>query len=234
VIVELIAESGDGKTHLSLLFSNPALADLTEMGESIEIVRKLYPDDWKSRYFRCKTFQHVRNALNQAHTDGRKTFIIETGSHLRLVIGEEALEDIQKDKAKRKSLHPTEWKYVNSEMSKFLSKLKEEYKMNLVISAQMDNEWKNKEMTGKRKNQSYPKMGHIADIRIFLKIKKVEIGETKTSKRVGQVIKIRLVDKLSEDYTKEIIFESDNDPSKLKAFKQIMSITKTDESRWVV
>lgn len=234
VIVELIAEASDGKTHLSLLFSNPALADLTEMGESVEIVRKLYPDDCDDRYFRCKTFQDVRTALNQAHIDGRKTFIIETGSHLRLIIGIEALQEIQKNKAQRSSLHPTEWKYVNAEMSKFLSKIKEEFKMNLIISAQMDDEWKKKEKTGKRKNQSYPKMDHIADIRLFIKVKEVEEGETTKKVRVGKVLKNRLVNKLSSDFTKEIMFESDNNPEALKSFKKILAITKIDESRWVM
>jgi len=234
VIVELIAESGDGKTHLSLLFSNPVLADLTEMGESIEIVRKLYPNDWKERYFRCKKFQDVRNVLNQCQADGRKTLIIETGHHLRYVAGLEALEDLQKDKKSRKNLHPTEWRYVNEEVAKLLSKAKEEMKINLVFTAQMDLEWVGGKSTGKRKNQSYPKMGHIADIRMFLKIKDFKEGEITVSKRVGQVIKIRLVDKLSEDYTKEIIFESDNDPKKLTSFKKILAITKIDESRWVM
>ena len=234
MILELIAEAGDGKTHLSLLFSNPALADLTEMGESVEIIMKLYPDDWKERYFRCKTFQDVRNALNQCKVDGRKTLIIETGHHMRYIAGAEALADLQKDKKSRKNLHPTEWRYVNEEVAKLLSKAKEEMKINLVFTAQMDLEWVAGKTTGKRKNQSYPKMGHIADIRIFLKIKEVIINEVKVKKRIGQVFKIRLVDKLSPDFTKEIVFESDNDPSELKSFKQILSITGVDESRWVM
>lgn len=234
VITELIGEAGDGKTHISLLFSNPILCDLTEIGESVEIVRKLYPEDWKDRYFRCKTFQCVRDALNQAHADGRKTIIIETGSHFRLIAGTEALEDLRKAKSQRKSLHPTEWKIVNEQVAKFLSKAKEEFKINVVFTAQMDDEWKGKEKTGKRKNESYPKMDHIADIRIFLKIKEVDIGGVKTKRRVGLIFKNRLVDKLSSEYVKEIIFERDDDPSELKTFRQIISVTRVDESRWVM
>ncbi|MHA3965039.1 MAG: AAA family ATPase [Candidatus Thorarchaeota archaeon SMTZ1-45] len=234
VITELVGEPTEGKTHIALLFSNPALADLTETGESVEIVKKLYPEDWSDRYFRCKTFQDVRNALNQAYKDGRKTLIIETGAHLRLIAGAEALEDLQKNKPERKNLHPTEWRYVNEEVAKFLSKSKEEYKMNIVFTAQMDDEWVNKEKTGKRKNESYPKMDHIADIRIFLKIKEVEIDKVMTYRRVGTVFKNRLDDKLSPDFVKQIIFERDNSPSELKTFKQILSITKVDEERWVM
>lgn len=236
LMTELISEAAVGKSHTSLLFSNPVLCDLTVGGKSRFNVQKLYPKDWESRYFRIVVYEDIIKALAKAHTDGRKTFIIETGTELRLLLGDKALKDLQKEKPQREALGTYEWKEANNLFKTIVGKCIEEYKMNLVITAELKDEWKSKEKTGRRERDGYPKMDFYCDLRLYMKIEEEITSvnpEKKVKKRVALVVKNGLIDSLSTEWIGSIELPYDNDPSKGETFKKIMELTKLQEERWV-
>ena len=241
VFVELIGEPSMSKTHTSLLFLDPILADLTLRGKSRIILEKLYPDDWKDRYFRIKSFDDLRKALDKAHEDGRRTLVIETGSDLRFMGGEEWLRELQKKRPDREALHPTEWKQVNSWVNEIINKIMEEYQISIVITAEMQDEWgkDNKGMsrtTGRRKRSGYPRMDFYADIRLYLKVETEVEGvnpEVVHKKRVALVAKNGFINQTSSDWIPKIELPEDNDPSELKTFRLIMELTQLPEERWL-
>ena len=235
VFIELIGEPSTGKTHISSLFSNPFLADLTVRAKSQFVLKKLYPEDWKDRYARLTVYKDLEDALVKAHNDGRKTFIIETGAELRLFLGIEALKLIQKDKPQRQSLGTYEWKKVNEMFKDLVEKCMITYKMNLIITAELKDEWKAKQLTGRRKRDGYPKMNFFADLRLLLKIEKVVTEpnpETVVQKRIAVVAKNGFISQLSDEWVDRIELPEDNDPSEGKTFGIIMKITGIDEERW--
>lgn len=234
VFVELIGEPSMSKTHTSLLFLDPVLADLTLRGKSKVILQKLYPDDWEDRYFRIKSFDDLRKALDKAREDGRRTFVIETGSDLRFMGGEEWLRELQKAKSSRKALHPTEWKAVNSWVNEIINKTVEEYQINLVITAEMQDEWKDSKTTGRRKRSGYPRMDFYTDIRLYLKVETDVEGvnpEVVHKKRVALVAKNGFKDQTSPDWVSKIELPYE-DPLTGETFKMIMGLTGLPEEKW--
>lgn len=237
IVAELIGEPSTGKTHISLLFFNPALADITLRGKSKFNVRKLYPEDWEERHFRIKSLEDLRAAVKKAYEDGRKTFIIETGADLRLLLGEAHLKEIQKKKSSRQELGTYEWKQVNKWFHEMIDELVEEYEMNFIITAEMKDEWKQKERTGRRARSGYPRTSFYCDLRLYLKIESIETGTDPVvveKTRVALIAKNGLMDSTSPDYVSKIILPRDNDPSELTTFRLIMGLTQLPEDRWVM
>lgn len=237
IVGELIGEASTGKTHTSLLFSNPALADLTLRGKSEINVQRLYPEDWEERYFRVRSLNDLKSAAKKAQEDGRATFIIETGSDLRLMLGEEHLKDLQKEKSSRKALHPTEWKQVNLWFAEIIEYLAETYKVNIILTAEMADEWKSNKPTGRRRRLGFPRTEFYCDLRLYLKIETKVTGanpEVVEKTRVAIIAKNGLVDSTSPDWIGKIILPRDNDPSELTTFRLIMELTQLPEDRWVM
>lgn len=221
------------KTHTSLLFSNPVLADLTLRGKSRVILQKLYPEDWEDRYFRIESYDDLRKALDKAHKDERGTFVIETGSDLRSMGGEEWLKELQKAKSQRKALHPTEWKQVNSWVNEIINKVMEEYQINLVITAEMQDEWKDGKTTGRRKRSGYPRMDFYADVRLYLKVETKVEGvnpEVVHKKRVAIVAKNGLRDQTSSEWVSKIELPYESPPTG-ETFKMIMELASLPEEK---
>lgn len=213
---ELIGEPATGKTHLAMLYSNPVLADLTLRGKSKVIVQKLYPEDWEDRYFRIKSFDDLRKALKKAHEDERDTLIIETGSDLRLMGGEEFLKELQKKKSERQTLHPTEWKAVNTWFNEIVNKAIEDYKMNLVLTAEMRDEWKSNKATGRRERSGFPRMDFYADLRLYLKVESKVTGvnpEVVEKKRIAIVAKNGFKDQTSSEWVGKIELTHEDPPT---------------------
>jgi len=237
IVAELIGESSTGKTHTSLLFSNPVLADITLRGKSEFNIRKLYPEDWEKRYFRVKSLQDLKGAAKKAQEDGRATFIIETGSDLRLLLGEEHLKGLQKDKPSRQALHPTEWKQINRWFAEIIEYLAEKHKVNIILTAEMADEWKSDKPTGRRRRLGFPRTDFYCDLRLYLKIESKVTGtnpEVVEKKRVAIIAKNGLVDSTSPDWIGKIELPRDNDPSELKTFRLVMELTQLPEERWVM
>jgi len=238
IVTELIGEASTGKTHTSLLFSNPVLADLTLRGKSEINVQRLYPEDWKDRYFRIKSLKDLKDAVKKAQEDGRATFIIETGSDLRLLLGEEHLKELQKDKPNRQTLHPTEWKQVNRWFAEIIEGLAETHKINIILTAEMADEWgKDSKPTGRRRRLGFPRTEFYCDLRLYLKIETKVTGanpEVVEKKRVAIVAKNGLVDSTSPEWIGKIELPRDNTPSELKTFRLIMELTQLPEEMWVM
>lgn len=236
IVMEIIGEDSTGKSHTSLLFFNPVLADLTLRGKTRFNVRKLYPEDWEKRYFRIKSLNDLKSAAKKAQEDGRATFIIETGSELRLLLGEEHLKDLQKDKPQRKALHVTEWKQVNRWFAEVIEYLVEKHEMNFIITAEMADEWKSNKPTGRRRRLGFPRTSFYCDLRLYLKIEKTVTGtnpEVVEQKRVAIVAKNGLIDSTSPDWVGKIILPRDNDPKELRTARLIMELTQLPEDRWI-
>ncbi len=237
IVTEIIGEASTGKTHTSLLFSNPAIADLTLRGKSEINIRRLYPEDWYERYFRIKSYDDLKRAAKKAHEDGRATFIIETGADLRLLLGEAHLEDIKKRSSGREQLGTYEWKQVNKWFHELVEYLVEKHKMNFIITAEMKDDWVQKKKTGIRARSGYPRTDFYCDLRLYLKIESESSGEDPvviTKKRVALIAKNGLVDSTSPDYISKIILPRDNDPKELKTFRLIMELTQLPEDMWVM
>ncbi len=237
IVTEIIGEASTGKTHTSLLFSNPALADLTLRGKSKINIQRLYPEDWKDRYFRIKSYNDLKVAIKKAREDKRATFIIETGSDLRLLLGEAHLENIQKRSSGREALGTYEWKQVNKWFHEMVEYLVETHQMNFVITAEMKDQWKNKTRTGVRARDGYPKTNFYCDLRLYLKIEKESTGDDPVvvvKKRVAMIAKNGLVDSTSPEWVSKIILPRDNDPKELKTFRLIMELTQLPEDMWVM
>jgi len=172
LLVEVIGEPSSGKTHLSCLFPKPALIDTTPKGEDYVILRRLFPMEWKKRYFRVRVFQDFNTYLKQIKADTTgffKTVIVDTSVDLRS-LGAEALLKTLPD---RKRLMPEEWGPVNAQVDEFITEINDPRKMgmNLVLTAQMQDEWVDRKTTGRRIRKGIPTMNFQADMRLFLQLK---------------------------------------------------------------
>jgi len=212
LFVEIIGEPSVGKTHLSCLFPKPALLDTTPKGEGYYIIRKLYPEEWKQRYFRVRCFKDVMIALEyvRKRRDFFKTVVVDTGADLRSLAIDACLEELRKEKPERQRLMPEEYSCVNKKVNGFIDEVTDPERlcMNLVFTAQMKDEWVDRRPTGRRVRDGYPKANFQADIRLYLELKR-KVDE-KTMKylegyeRVCRVIKCRFRDMTSEEWIAEL------------------------------
>jgi len=175
LLVEIIGEPSAGKTHLSTLFPKPALFDTTPKGEGYIIVKRMYPLEWKKRYFRVKVFGDFLTNLKYVKTKGDffKTVVVDTSPDFRTLGAKAHLKELQKVK-QRKNLMPEEWGPVNTKINEFITVITDPEKMclNLVLTSQMQDEWVARKTTGRRIRRGLPTMNFQAGIRLFLQIKR--------------------------------------------------------------
>jgi len=189
LFVEIIGEPSTGKTHLSSLFPKPALLDTTAKGESYSVVKKLYPSEWKQRYFRIREFKDVELHLKYITTRKNffRTIIMDTSPDLRRLAAEECLRELQKAKPERKALMPEEYKPVNTKVNEFITRVTDpegDFNMNLIFTAQMTDEWVARKSTGRRVRDGHKKANFQCDIRLFLQI--VKKVDTKTMQYLNE------------------------------------------------
>ena len=154
LFVEIIGEPSVGKTHLSCLFPKPALLDTTPKGEGYYIIRKIYPEEWKQRYFRVRCFKDVMIALEYVRKRRElfRTVVVDTGADLRSLAIDACLEELRKEKPERQRLMPEEYSCVNKKVNEFVDEVTDPERlcMNLVFTAQMKDEWVDRRPTGRR------------------------------------------------------------------------------------
>lgn len=230
LFVEVIGEPSTGKTHQSCLFPKPALFDTTPKGEGYTVLRKLYPQEWKKRYFRIMCFEDVRKALKYMKTNKAfyKTIIVDTAPGLRGFAAAEYLKELQKVKPSRKALMPVEYKGVNLKVNNLINMVtypKGDYCMNLVFTAQMRDEWVGNKSTGRRIRDGHPKANFMCDIRLFLQIKQKVDQKTmqyipNKFERTCRVVKCRFRNQVDENdwmpELKKLSWEGIKELSKLK------------------
>ena len=203
LLVEVIGEPSSGKTHLSSLFPKPALFDTTPKGEGYVILKKLYPEEWKMRYFRIYTFDDFTVSLNFVKTKGEffKTVVVDTSVDLR-ALGAKAWLKLHKD---RERLMPEEWGWVNVKVDDLVTEVTNQKGacMNLVLTSQMQDEWLDRKTTGRRIRKGVPTMNFQADIRLFLLLKQKADPQTmqliNEYERICRVLKNRFRDQANKE-----------------------------------
>jgi len=218
---EIIGEPAVGKTHLSLQFPDPVLLDTTPRGEAMPIVMKIFPKTWKERWVRIRRFQDLRNAVNQAIRDKRRTVVVDTGADLRQL----GAEEYCKEKSKKAVYPLTEWRWVNEKIKEFIDRVLIDGEMNLVFTAQMKDEWKigpdRQLVKVGRQRDGYPKMPFYADLRLYMVLSE---SSEKVERRV-YIVKNRFVDRASSEWVSEL-----KPPF---SFESIMKLTRLPEEMWV-
>lgn len=231
LFVEVIGEAAAGKTHLSCIFSKPAVLDTTPKKESYVILRKLYPD-WKRRHHPIRSLEDVRTALKFIKTapNDFKTVVVDTSADLRDLASKEYLDEKRKAGKERESVMPREYKWVNEKVDAIIDEVQSELKLNLVFISQMKDEWVGDKSTGRRIRRGYPSANFQADIRLFLQIEnKVDEKTMKVIpnryKRTCRVIKNRFRDQTNEEEWIPVLKELN--------WKGIVELSKLEESEVV-
>ncbi len=236
LLLEIIGEAEAGKTHTSLLFSNPALIDTTAKCEALSIVKKVFPEDYEERYFSVRSWQEILDAVKKIKEARFKTVVIDTAADLQEVAGEAWLKEVngarkRAGKSEWKEIYPiTNYKFVRMKVDAMIFEIVSPKKMccNLIFIALMKDEWMKGKSTGRRKRDGYRRSNFQADLRLFLQLEK-GVGEDlmPTGKYVRKctVVKNRFVDKCSEEWKGEI--------ETPLTFEKIMEVTLLKREEWV-
>jgi hypothetical protein len=221
LFVEIIGEPAVGKTHLSCLFPKPAVIDTTASKESYIILRKLFPAEWKKRFFPVWNLENIRKALEEIikNKEMYRTVVIDTSADLRDFAADEYLAELNKQGKNREAVMPKEYKWVNQKIDRIIDKAKvipkpdtkdmEKYlQLNLVFVSQMKDEWSGEKPTGKRIRKGYPNANFQSDIRLFLQMESVvDLTTMRTTgkfKRKCLIVKNRFKDQASEAWVSEL------------------------------
>ena len=164
VLVEIIGEPAVGKTHLSLTFPKPFLLDTTPKQEAKAVARKILGQEMEKRYKPVKNYLELVEAVKSiVGRDDVRTVIIDTGADLQGMCVEYEIE-----RKGRERLLPVEYGRVREMIDTDIIEAIVEADKNLVMTAQMDDEYVNGQKTGRRVPKGYKRMAFQADLRIFL------------------------------------------------------------------
>ena len=172
LFVEIIGEPSVGKTHLACLFPKPAFFDTTPSKEAYKVLRKIYPTDWKERYFTVRSITDINNAVKtvKGQESKFKTVVIDTSADLREMAGKEYLEEKRKEGKERAQMMPEEYRWVNEKIDGLIDKVMGDMRMNLVFTAQMRDEWVDRKPTGRRIRKGYPTADFQSGLRLYLSL----------------------------------------------------------------
>jgi len=178
VLVEIIGEPAVGKTHLSLTFPKPFIFDTTPKKEARSVATKLLGAELQKRYMPVKSYQELVKTLKEVlRRDDVKTIVIDTGADLQGMCVEYEVE-----KKGRERLLPVEYGRIREMIDTDITEATAEANKNLVMTAQMDDEYVNGQKTGRRIPKGYKRMAFQADIRLFLYLTSPEgVGEVEIS-----------------------------------------------------
>ena len=193
LLVEVIGDTGKGKTHTSLLFPNPVLVDLTITGESDLLVIKLFGKGWNKRYFRPKKWGELYVFLQDKVIDSFSTVIFDTSRDLVNLIGRKWCEE----HGKKEVYPPQAWGQVYDDVDKILAYLLEKKEKNVVLTSGLKSEYIEGKRTRDKIRDGFTRLPGRCDVRLF-----VSIGDDNV--RVWNVVKNRFVDETSSEYVKEL------------------------------
>ena len=179
VLVEIIGEPAVGKTHLSLTFPKPFLFDTTPKQEARSVAMKLLGAEFSRRYMPVKSYPQLVEGLKSVlGRDDVKTVIIDTGADLQGMCVEYEVE-----RKGRERLLPVEYGRIREMIDTDITEAVVEANKNLIMTAQMDDEYVNGQKTGRRVPKGYKRMAFQADIRLFLYLAPAEgsAGEIEVS-----------------------------------------------------
>jgi len=229
LLVELIGEPESGKTHTSLLFPYPALFDTTPKQEAKPIIRKLFPEEWKKRYFTVRTWEELVNGVKAAlERDDVKTVVVDTSADLQDL----AAKHWMKEKGKEAVYPITQYAHVRDKVDELIDIVARKEK-NLVFTAGMKDEWTGKKdeahATGRRIREGFARAPKACDIRIYLYLEEVwqcptckktlrlPMGQSGLkcmscavdftllgAERMNKIVKDRFVDRASKNWTESL------------------------------
>jgi hypothetical protein len=172
VLVEIIGEPAVGKTHLSLTFPKPFIFDTTPKREARSVATKLLGAETQKRYMPVKSYQELVKTLKEVlRRDDVKTIVIDTGADLQGMCVEYEVE-----RKGRERLLPVEYGRIREMIDTDVTEAAVEANKNLVMTAQMEDEYVNGQKTGRRIPKGYKRMAFQADIRLFLYLSPPEGG----------------------------------------------------------
>ncbi|MDW8086240.1 MAG: AAA family ATPase, partial [Ignisphaera sp.] len=164
--IEIIGEPAVGKTHLSLTFPKPFIFDTTPKKEAEIIAYKVLGAEAKNRYRWIQTWQQLVSGVREtSRRDDVKTIVIDTGTDLQALAVEYELEA-----KSRERLLPFEYGRIREVIDTDITETIINSNKNLVLTAQMDDEYINGQKTGYRVPKGYKRAAFQSDIRILLVI----------------------------------------------------------------
>jgi len=174
LLVEIIGEAESGKTHnSSSMFPQPAHFDTSPKQEAKPIIRKLFPEDWKKRYFTVRMWEDLMSGVKAAlERDDVKTIVIDTSADLQDLAAKHWLKEKGKD-----AVYPiTQYAHVRDKVDELIDMVARKEK-NLVFTAGMKDEWVGKgtdaHATGRRIREGFARSPKACDIRIYLYLEEI-------------------------------------------------------------
>ena len=166
VMIEIMGEPAVGKTHLALTFPKPFIFDTTPKKEAEIIAYKVLGADAKNRYMWIQNWiQLVNGVKSTVKREDVKTVVIDTGADLQSLAVEYELQVKE-----RKSLMPYEYGRIREVIDTDITEEIITAGKNLVLTAQMDDEYIDGNKTGFRIPKGYKRAAFQSDIRILLVI----------------------------------------------------------------
>lgn len=174
MFVEIIGESGKGKSYMAQTFPNPFTIDATEHGEPVYNVMNQHPDDFQDRYLRIDrkkedpyshpNFDKARDVLPDV-VKKFDTIIMETGYDLRRIMADEWLREHDKEK-----VYPiSEWGDIRR--NKIMPIIAEcTKKTHFVAIAKMDDKRDEQGNKNGRKRRGLKKTDFMCDLRFYIDV----------------------------------------------------------------
>ena len=206
LMIELIGEPAVGKTHLASSFPKPFVIDTTPKMEARAIVAKVLGEGWNERYAAIRDYRELLRAVDAAtKREDVATVVIDTGADLQSLAASEYLRRKREEEHKeRERVLPVEYGRVRDMVDNEIINRVIRAEKNLILTAQMKDEYVEGKKTGRRVRDGYPRANYLSDIRILIKIVEEKAGDKTVYKRVGLVVKNRFIDVTSEDYVWEL------------------------------
>jgi len=210
LFVQIIGETGVGKTYLSSLFPKPFMIDTSAKGDSEIVFKRLVGES--SRYKQIKGWTELVSAVKEAcERRDVSTVIIDTGSDLQLLAEEEYLRRISKPGKERISALQIEYgrirDIIDLEVIYPVCSVSKGAAKNLVMTLQMKPLYKKvMDASGNvtviqegRQANKYERLDYAADIKLYIFLE----GE-KIKKRHTLVVKNRFLDQAGTDWIPEV------------------------------
>ena len=196
LLIEVIGETGVGKTHFCLTFPDVYLIDTSPKMEAYAVALKLNKLD---RYCTVGAYTDITTKIDELiKRNDVKTVAIDTGANLQGLAALHYLELLEEKGKKREKIIQVEYGRVRDLVDQEIIRKVILNDKNLVITSRLKDEYIDGQKTGRRERDGYPRLPDQADIRLYIEL--VEDKTFGTFSRVIHVIKNRFIDRTSKDW----------------------------------
>ncbi|MEM2175037.1 MAG: AAA family ATPase [Candidatus Aenigmatarchaeota archaeon] len=200
LLIEVIGETGVGKTHFCFTFPDVFLIDTSPKAEAFAIAHKL---GMENRYYLALDYIDVVTKIDElVKREDVLTIAIDTGANLQGMASIHYLKEMEKKGKKREKVLPIEYGVIRDMVDFNIIRKVISANKNLVITSRMKDEYIGGEKTGRRERDGYPRLPDMADIRVY-----IELVEDKTFNRIDRVIHVvknRFVDRASQNWIEKL------------------------------